>query len=113
MSPTWTGIATALAAWTVAALPCAVGEQVALRTDSGMFLRAADDGTLRADRLVPGEQETFELGGDRDGPITLKTYRGRFLLAEGRDAKQLRADSPRAEPAERETFVLVPAVARA
>lgn len=84
------------------------GEKVVLRAGSGRFLRAAEDGTVRADRLFPTKKETFELLPCQSGHVALKAGNGRFLVAEGRDARSLRADSPRIEPDDRETFVLAP-----
>jgi len=94
----------------VAALPAsAQGQEVALRAPNGRFLRAAEDGSLRPDALVPGEHERFELRAQPQGHIVLKAPGGRFLVAEGREARTLRADSPRAEPGDRETLLVVPA----
>ncbi len=91
------------------AVPAAAGagQRVALKAGNGRFLRAADDGSVRADRLLPGEQETFELVPCEDDHFVLKARDGRFLTADGWDATRLRADSPRTEPGDRETFALV------
>jgi hypothetical protein len=57
------------------------GEKVALRTAGGRFLRAEEDGTIRADRLIPGEAETFEWIPGEDGQVAIKAHNGRFLTA--------------------------------
>ncbi len=58
---------------------------------------------------MPDESGAFELLlGEKENEFSLKAPDGRFLVAEGRDARQLRADSPRNEPGDRETFVLEP-----
>ena len=85
------------------------GQKVALRATGGRFLRAAQEGAVRADRLVPGEQETFELLPCENGRIALKAANGRFLVPADQDRPALRADSRRAEPGDRESFLLVPA----
>jgi hypothetical protein len=97
------------AIWAAALSSLWAGEKVALRTPDGRFLRAAEDGALRPDRLIPGEQATFELVTRDGGLVTLEAFDGRFLVADGRDARTLRADSPRSEPGDRETFRLIPA----
>ena len=83
------------------------GKAVVLRLGNGRFLRAETEGTLRADRFVPGQEETFQLVTREKDSFALKAANGRFLVTEDRDARKIRADSPRSEPAERETFVLV------
>lgn len=80
-------------------------EPVVLRTPRGLFLRTAEDRTLRADRWLPGERETFHLLPLPDTAFAVQAFDGRLLWAEGPDARRLRADSPRADPGERETFV--------
>lgn len=84
------------------------GDKVSIRAPGGRFLHAAEDGAVRAERLFPTEQELFDLIPRDNGRIVLKAPSGRFLVAEGRDARQLRSDSPRTEPGEREIFTLVP-----
>jgi hypothetical protein len=84
------------------------GEKVAIRTADGRFLRAAVDGTVRPDRLLPGDEEQFELRPGAAGHVSLKAANGRFLTAVDYDARRLRADSPRSAPADRETFQVVP-----
>ncbi|HUT13584.1 MAG TPA: hypothetical protein VMY42_24060 [Thermoguttaceae bacterium] len=85
------------------------GEKVVLRTPGGRFLRAAEDGTVRVDSDFPTDGETFELVPCENGHLALKAGDGRFLVAEGRDARTLRADSPRVEPGDRETFLPISA----
>lgn len=94
--------------WALICASAAADERVALRTHSGRFLRAAEDGTVRADRLFPAQQETFLLLPLEDEHVALKAHDGRLLAAEGRHARTLRADSPRVEPDDRETFLWVP-----
>jgi hypothetical protein len=60
-------------------VPAAAGEKIALRMADGRFLRAANDGTLRADRLVPGGAETFELLTRDKDRTTVKAANGRVL----------------------------------
>jgi len=86
------------------AAPARAADKVALRAQSGRFLRAAEDGSTHADRLLPAQSETFELLPREGELIALRAANGRFLVAEGRDARTLRADTPRAEPGDRETF---------
>lgn len=82
------------------------GQQVVIRVSGGRFLKAAADGSLRAERFVPTEEERFELEPRAEGHISLKAPSGRFLVAEDREARRLRADSPRAEPGDRESFCI-------
>jgi hypothetical protein len=56
-------------------------EKVALRTTGGRFLRTAEDGTLRPDRRIPGEEETFEWVPGKDGQVVVKVHNGRLLRA--------------------------------
>jgi len=95
----------------LALMPTSVqaGERVVLRTLGGRFLRAAEDGSVRADSDFPTDRETFELVPRENGHFALKAGDGRFLVAEGRDARTLRADSPRVEPGDRETFLPISA----
>jgi hypothetical protein len=78
----------------LAALPAAAAlaaeEPVVLRTAAGKFVRAADDGTLRADRLLPGPQETFQLAPGSDGYVVLKAPGERLFAAQRLDAGHLR-----------------------
>ncbi|MBN2475258.1 MAG: hypothetical protein JXB62_11655 [Pirellulales bacterium] len=83
-------------------------EEVVLRLSDGRFLQTGGDGAVRADRLFPTEFETFELLPLAESRIALRAHHGRFLLAEGRDANRLRADSPRIVPDDRETMVVHP-----
>jgi hypothetical protein len=114
--------------WTGGWLSGLAGDHVAFQAPGGRFLRAAADGTIRADRLLPGEEETFDLTRCEDGRVALRTRDGRLLVAAKRDPSQgsggleLRSLPPRsfdpktpksaserAEPDDRATFVLVPA----
>jgi hypothetical protein len=87
-----------------ACAPIEAAEKVALRTADGRFLRAVGNGAVRPERFLPGDDELFELLPHDGGTISLKASGGRLLTAEDRDARHLRADSPRAEPGDRETF---------
>jgi len=100
----------ALAVWAMAwgvAFSGEAGGKVALRMADGRFLRAVASGDVRPERFLPAEEEVFELQAGDGGTIRLKASSGRFLVAEDRDARHLRADSPRAEPGDRETFQVV------
>lgn len=57
------------------------GEAVAVRIAAGQFLRLADDGSLRADRACPAEQELFELFPRENGSVELRASSGRCLTA--------------------------------
>jgi len=83
-------------------------EKVAIRVEGGRFLRAMADGSLRAERFLPTEEELFDLEPREGGHVTLKTPAGRLLVAQGPGGRRLQADSPRAEPGDRETFQVVP-----
>jgi len=78
---------------------------VALRASHGRFLRADEQGAVRADRLFPAHTETFELIELEGDQVALRAHNGRFLYAAGPDARRLRADGPRLKPGDRETFV--------
>jgi hypothetical protein len=80
---------------------------VALRSADGRFLRVAEDGSVRADRWIPGEEETFEWIPGEDGQVAILAHDGRSLSAAGPRARRLRAEAPPTEPGNRETFTLV------
>jgi hypothetical protein len=84
-------------------------DPVALRPTGDRYLRVAEGGRLRAEALVPGEAETFELARRGDGCISLRVPGGRFLVAEGRHLRVARGEGPQAEPGDRGLFCLVPA----
>ena len=93
-----------------AAVAPAAGEsvrKVAMRAAGGRFLRVAEEGMLRADRVFPAESELFELLAREGGAIALRAPGGRLLAAQPPEARTLRAASPRAEPGEWETFSVV------
>lgn len=83
----------------------ATAEPVVLRWTGGRFLRPAEDGRLRADRLSPTEKETFELSSRGQDRIVLRAPGGQLMTAEG---GVCRITNVPAEPGDRETFVLVP-----
>ncbi len=93
----------------LAALPGAAAEKVVLRTAAGRFLRAAEDGTLRAESFLPGDKETFALVSRGKQQIALKGPGGRWLVPDARDGRTPRLGGAAAEPGDRETFQLVPA----
>lgn len=84
------------------------GQRVVVRLEDGRFLQAAEDGSLRAGPTFPTKEEVFELVPCPDGHVVLKAPGGCFLMAAGRDARSLRADSPRLLPGDRETFEIIP-----
>jgi len=90
----------------------AAGEAVALRTAGGRFLRVAKDGSLRAERRLPAEDETFELIPQGKDRVALRAPGGRLLATAGPDGRTLWAAGTAAKPGPRETFLLVPAGAR-
>ena len=81
-------------------------ENVALRARDGRFLRLAEDGTLRPERLYPAEAETLVLLSRGKDQVALRWRDGRYLVHDGRT---LRAGNTRVEPGPRETFQLLPA----
>jgi hypothetical protein len=96
--------------WAATVAAVAVAEEsVVLRAADGRFLREADDGAVRADPLVPGPCETFQLLQSGKDRIALKTPRGRFLAVAGPTGQTLRAAGLQAKPGQAETFLLVPA----
>jgi hypothetical protein len=83
-------------------------EKVTLRAASGQYLGLAEDGTLHATRTFPSAGETLELVHGEGDTVSLKAANGRWLTADLRDKRFLRADNPHGEPGERGTFLLVP-----
>jgi len=57
------------------------GPRVAIRLADGRFLRAAEDGSLRPARFLPGPQETFELLGAAGDGATVRGPAGRLIAA--------------------------------
>jgi hypothetical protein len=96
-----------LAALALCAANAQAAETVVIRTATGQFVRVADDGNLRADHAYPTPACQFALDPLSGGRLTLKATNGRFLVASDLPGRVLRADSPRAEPSERETLHLV------
>jgi hypothetical protein len=89
----------------------AATEKVALRATNGRFLRATDDGAIRAEAFYPSDRETFELvsSGDKTNKvITLRGPGGRYLTPDPRDGRTPRLGAAGMQPGERETFQLVP-----
>jgi hypothetical protein len=103
------------AALVLLALPCpaaekpAEKEKIVLRAANGRFLRAAEDGTLLADALLPRENGTFELISCGNQKIALKGPGGRFLTTDVRDRRTPRLGSAKPQPGSAETFRLVSA----
>lgn len=99
-----------LAIWVLAGSIAVAGEggaKVAMRLGDGRFLQAKKDGAIGPGRFLPGDEELFELQPRDGGSISLKAPGGRFFTSEDRDARRVRADSPRAEPGDRETFQVI------
>lgn len=96
-----------LAACLGAAIPLpAVGQRVALRVPGGKFLCAGGDGTLRPEKTCPSAAECFEVLLLPQGRIALKGPQGRWLWAPP-PQRILRAESPRSQPGEHESFTLL------
>jgi hypothetical protein len=72
-------------------LEAADGQNVVMRTASGRYLRTEPDGSLRAQRWFPTEEETFQLIARDAGGVSLKDFRGRWLLLAGPAGRTLRA----------------------
>jgi hypothetical protein len=72
-------------------LEAADGTKVVMRTSSGRYLRTDPDGSLRAQRWFPTEEETFQLVARDAGGVSLKDFRGRWLLLAGPAGRTLRA----------------------
>ncbi len=83
------------------------GEKVVLRASNGSFLRADDQGSLRADRLFPSASETFEMHLLGDGRLALKAPGGQWLAAVDGDVPTLRIDRAAQQPGDRHTFVRI------
>jgi hypothetical protein len=72
-------------------LEAADGQKVVMRTSGGRYLRAESDGSLRAQRWFPTGEETFQLVAHDPGAVSLKDFRGRWLLLAGPAGRTLRA----------------------
>jgi hypothetical protein len=72
-------LASVVLALGVVAASASLGEEVVLRAPDGRFLRVTPQGELRADRILPSEEETFELTPAEGERVTLKSRQGRFL----------------------------------
>ena len=72
-------------------LEAADGQKVVLRTSSGRYLRTEPDGSLRAKRWFPAEEETFQLVARDAGGVSLQDFRGRWLRLAGAAGRTLRA----------------------
>ncbi|MGD0898907.1 MAG: hypothetical protein ABR915_13800, partial [Thermoguttaceae bacterium] len=70
----------ALSAILLLGSPSGAAEKVVLRSADGRFLRATEDGTLKAGALVPGEQETFEIVSREKEQVAVKAPGGRRLV---------------------------------
>ena len=82
-------------------------EKVAIRV-GGRFLRVAEQGNVRPDRLVPGGSEMFQLIARGKDQIALRAPGGRLVVPAGGDGRLLRASSFPLQPGPQETFRLVP-----
>jgi len=65
------------------------------------------DGHLKPDGILPTGESLFDLDTRAGGAISLKAARGGYVVAEDRDARRVRADSPRSEPGGRELFRVI------
>ena len=72
-------------------LEAADGQKVVLRTSNGRYLRAEPNGSLRAERWFPAEEETFELVARDAGAVSLKDFHDRWLLPAGPAGRTLHA----------------------
>lgn len=84
-------------------------EKVALRAASGRFLRAGDDGALRAASALVGEKETFELTSRGKDEIAVTGLGGRTVVLDARDRRTLRLGPPVPATGQQQSFQLVPA----
>ena len=103
MKPFWLAL---FVAFGLAVTANQAAEIVVLRTTAGKFVRAAPDGSLKADQAFPTDATRFELDPLANGRFTLKALNGRYVQAVDAAGHLARADSPRAMPGERETFEL-------
>ena len=71
-------------------------DKVALRTATGHYVTVAEDGTLHADRIVPGPRETLLLRTVSEGRMVLQTPEGRTLTCG--PGGMVRAEAEVAEP---------------
>jgi hypothetical protein len=60
--------------------PVAAAEKVALRAANGRFLRASDDGAIRADSFFLLDKEIFELVSRGQHEVALQGPGGRYLV---------------------------------
>jgi hypothetical protein len=97
-----------LACFLLAARPALAAEKVALQAASGRFLRAGDDGTLRATSVLVGDRETFELESRGKDEIVLTAASGRAVVLDARD-RTLRLGLPALASGQEQTFQLVSA----
>ena len=95
-----------LTCFLLAATPALAAEKVALRAPSGRFLRAGDDGGLRATSALVGDSETFELTSRGKDGIALTAPGGRAVVMDARD-RTLRLAPP--ATGQGQIFQLVPA----
>ena len=82
---------------------------VVLRAVDGRFLTVDAAGAVGPTKLIPAEDEQFQLFEMTDGYIALKAAGGRFLTAAASGGRRLRADSLRQTPGGWESFLVVPA----
>ena len=97
-----------LAYFLLAASSALASEKVALRAASGRFLRAGDDGVLRATSALVGDKETFELESRGKDEIALIAAGGRWVVLDARDRRTLRLGPPAPATGQQQTFQLVP-----
>jgi hypothetical protein len=90
-----------------AATSTGAAESVALRADTDRFLHPDSNGPFRAESLMPGDNESFELIPRGKEEIALKATGGRFVVTDARDRRILRLGISQAEPADAQTFRLV------
>ncbi len=99
---------------TLAVSPPAVAEKVVLRAANGRFLRVSGDGALCAESFLASNKETFELvlrgqgTGAAGREVTLQGPGGRYFMPDPRDGHTPRLGPAGTQPADRETFQLVP-----
>jgi hypothetical protein len=85
-----------------------VADKVALRTAGGRFMRAGDDGSLRATSPLVGDNETFDLVSRGKDEIALIGPGGRAVMPDARDPHTLLLGPPGTLPGAAPTFQLVP-----
>lgn len=84
------------------------GLTVVLRTSSGRFLRASEDGTVKPSGLYPGDAHRFELLPLDGDNVALRAPNGRFLVLRGSGGRRLFAAGAETAPGAAESFRLVP-----